>query len=149
MDVGSGAGFPGLVLSVLGVPDVHLIESDARKAAFLTEAARSTGATARVHARRVQDVSRETLGGPADVITARAWAPPREVLSATQHLAAAATMYLLPGGRGAEMGLTELRKAWKVDIAVLPSRTDPDSSILRIRGVSRGTTADSSGPPDL
>lgn len=150
LDVGAGAGFPGLVLAAMGAREVHLVESDARKAAFLVEAVRGMGlSSVRIHARRIQDVSRETLSGVADVITARAWGTPGEVLAATSHLCDNGALYLLPVGRGGGSGLTELRKGWKVDVAVLPSRTDPESSILRIRGVSRGTTTHQSGPADV
>src|SRR5687767_1366639 len=71
VDLGSGAGFPGLVLAILGAPDVHLIESDQRKAQFLREAARVTGTPVMVHARRIEDVA----PFPASVVTARALAP--------------------------------------------------------------------------
>src|SRR6202044_3793088 len=68
VDLGSGAGLPGLVLAILGVPEVHLVESDLRKAAFLREAARVTGATAQIHPQRAEKMPRLA----ADLITARA-----------------------------------------------------------------------------
>src|SRR5260221_2069883 len=70
VDLGSGAGFPGLVLAILGAPDVHLVESDSRKAAFLREAARAAGAAVTVHNAPI-----ETVSVPAAAITARALAP--------------------------------------------------------------------------
>src|SRR5215469_9005705 len=66
VDFGSGAGLPGLILAILGVPEVHLIESDGRKCAFLREAARVTETPLNVHQRRIADVP----GFRADVITA-------------------------------------------------------------------------------
>jgi 16S rRNA (guanine527-N7)-methyltransferase len=71
VDLGSGAGFPGLVLAILGGPHVHLVESDQRKAVFLREAARVTGAAAMVHAIRIE--AAPPLA--ADIVTARALAP--------------------------------------------------------------------------
>ncbi len=147
VDVGSGAGFPGLILAAMGAPRVHLIESDVRKGAFLNEAARVLGlGGVTVHPKRVQDVSRETLGGSVDVLTARAWTRPDEVLRQTGHLVDSETTYLLPVGQSAQMGLTALGKERRMTSEVLPSRTDPASAILRIQGVSRGTATDTSGP---
>ena len=139
VDLGSGAGFPGLVLAILGAPEMHLVESDHRKAAFLREAIRATGShNATVHIARVQDVSRETLGGAADVITARALAKPAEILEWAAHLVAPDGQFLLLGGAKAGEALTEVRKNWKMTVDELPSRTDPESRLLRIRGVSCG-----------
>ncbi len=70
VDLGSGAGLPGLILSILGVPEVHLVESDQRKAAFLFEAARITGAACKIHPVRAEKMPRLA----ADVVTARALA---------------------------------------------------------------------------
>jgi 16S rRNA (guanine527-N7)-methyltransferase len=139
VDVGSGAGFPGLVLSILGAPDVHLVEADARKAAFLREAVRATGAGARVHAVRVEDVSRETLGGSVpDLVTARGLASPAALLAQTAHLVTSETTYLVLAGQGARGALTEARKVWKMRVDECPSQSDPSSWVLRIQGVSRG-----------
>ncbi len=78
LDMGSGAGFPGLVLAIqlADVPGaiVHCIESDQRKCAFLREAARATGAAARIHPIRVEVIEPDALG-PVDAVTARAFAP--------------------------------------------------------------------------
>ncbi len=67
-DLGSGAGFPGLVLSIMTGRAVHLVDSDQRKGAFLLEAARMTGAKARVHSERIE----ATKAWPAEIVTARA-----------------------------------------------------------------------------
>ncbi|MSP20934.1 MAG: 16S rRNA (guanine(527)-N(7))-methyltransferase RsmG [Alphaproteobacteria bacterium] len=138
LDLGSGGGFPGLVLAVLGAPLVHMVESDQRKAAFLREAARAAGATNVVfHVKRVEAMQRVDLGAPIEVITARALATPAEILAWTKDIATAATIYLLLGGQGAGQALTEARKNWTMSAEALPSRTDSESRILRIWGVSR------------
>ncbi len=138
VDVGSGPGFPGLVLAILGAPRVHLVESDQRKSAFQREVARATSTTnVMFHVKRIEAVRPEDLGGRADVITARALAPPTDVLSWTEHLAAPDTVYLLPTGRNGQGALTGLAESPNIRVEELPSRTDPDSRILRIRGISR------------
>lgn len=76
VDFGSGAGFPGLVLAILGAGEVHLIESDQRKATFLREVARATGTPVTVHAKRIEQVA----PFPADVVSARALAPLNDLL---------------------------------------------------------------------
>jgi 16S rRNA (guanine527-N7)-methyltransferase len=76
VDLGSGAGLPGLILAILGVSTAHLIEADSRKCAFLREAARLTGTTIVLHAKRFEDVP----GFAADVVTARACAPLAKLL---------------------------------------------------------------------
>lgn len=144
VDVGSGAGFPGLVLALLGAHQTHLVESDARKAAFLREVARATDAPVIVHATRSEAVSRETLGGAsADVITARAVAPPGAVFDMTSAVRGSATVYLLLMGREYAGPLTDARNAWKMELDEFPSQSDPSSRVLRIQGVSRGGSSSS------
>ena len=138
LDVGSGPGFPGLVLAILGVPSVHLVESDQRKSAFQREVARATGvANATFHVKRIEDLRQEEVGEAPDVITARALAPPEKVLSWTAHLRGPRTTYLLPIGRSGGGALTGIAESPNIPPEELPSRSDPDSRILRIRGFSR------------
>lgn len=138
LDVGSGPGFPGLILAILGAREVHLVESDQRKSAFQREAARLTATDNVVfHVKRIEEVRAEDLGGWPDVITARALATPDRVLSWTGHLAGPATVYLLPTGRSGQEALTKGAESRNIQIEELPSRSDPDSRILRIRGISR------------
>jgi 16S rRNA (guanine527-N7)-methyltransferase len=136
VDMGSGAGFPGLVIAILlaGVPGavVHCIESDQRKCAFLREAARATGAAAQIHAQRVESVDAAKLG-PVDAVTARAFA----ALPATLKLA---TVWLeegaagvFPRGRSAKDQLEALDLNQAYTIEVLPSAVDSEAAILRIR----------------
>src|SRR5262245_6810510 len=80
VDLGSGAGFPGLVLSVLGIRDVHLIESDQRKCVFLAEAARAAGAAPIIHNQRIENAEEITAG----IVTARACAPLDQLLTYAQ-----------------------------------------------------------------
>lgn len=134
VDLGSGAGFPGLVLAIMGVPEVHLIESDARKAAFLREVSRETSAPATIHAIRIE--AAPTL--VADVITARALAPLPALLRYASRFAGPATVMLLPKGQDAARELTEARKQMKMQVDSVPSVTDAAGSILRISDLSSG-----------
>jgi len=128
VDLGSGAGFPGLVLAILGVPDVHLIESDVRKAAFLTETARLTATRVTVHAKRIEDVP----GFPAAVVTARALAPLAALLGLAQRFFGPATVGLFHKGRDWRRELTLAEEAWTMDVRCLPSVADPDSIVMRV-----------------
>lgn len=140
LDLGSGGGFPGLVIAALSDAHVHLVESDQRKSAFLREAARAMNVPATVHVKRIEAVDAEQLhqamGGPPQVISARALAPLTELIGLAQPLGTADTVYLFPKGRSAEDELTEARRYWTIPAAdKLPSRTDPEASILRLQGL--------------
>jgi len=131
-DLGSGAGFPGLVLAIMGVGEVVLIESDARKCAFLREAIRATGASARVWEGRIE----QERDGSFDVVTARALAPLSELLGYARALLAPGGVALFLKGRRLEEELTEARKAWKMNLERFASISAPGGSILRIREIS-------------
>lgn len=134
MDMGSGAGFPGLVLAVMGAPDVHLIESDARKCAFLREVARVTGTRATIHNCRIEKVPPLA----ADLVTARALAPLEKLLDwAAPHMAPGAQCLFLKG-RGSEDELTAAAKEWNISVGRVPSLSDPSGAILHLKEVSRG-----------
>jgi len=133
VDLGSGAGLPGLVLAIMGAPAVALIESDRRKAAFLREAARATAAEATVHACRIE----EAPPLAADVITARALAPLKELLGHAYRFATAETRYVFPKGRGVEAELTEAAASWTMEVERQPSLSDADGRILIITGLRR------------
>lgn len=133
VDLGSGAGFPGLVLALLGVPEVHLIEADQRKAVFLAEVSRETATPLTIHAQRLDRVP----AFPADVVTARALAPLPELLAAAARFAAPHTVALFPKGRDVDKELTALPEAPKMRVERFPSLTDPAGTLLRIQGFGR------------
>jgi 16S rRNA (guanine527-N7)-methyltransferase len=133
LDMGAGAGFPGLVIAILGAKHVHLVESDLRKATFQREVIRATGAPATVHAVRM-----ETLQPfPVDVITARAFAPLEKLLEMAYPFWGEDVVGLFPKGRDVELELTQATKYWKMSSELLESRTDKDARILRIDALSR------------
>jgi len=140
VDIGSGAGFPGLVLSILGVPEVHLIESDRRKAAFLAEAARVTAAPALVHAGRAEDPAVvAAVGGPADVVTARALAPLPRLLEHAAPYLAQHTVCVFLKGRNVDQELTDAAISWTMAVDRVPSRSDPGGTVLRLGALGRVT----------
>ncbi|WP_230531784.1 16S rRNA (guanine(527)-N(7))-methyltransferase RsmG [Microvirga roseola] len=137
LDLGSGAGFPGLVLAIAGAErglKVHLVESNSRKCAFLRQIARLTEVSAQVHEARLETVIPGFVG-KTDVVSARALASLTQLLEWTEPLLKAGTMGLFPKGRDAEIELTEARKRWTVEAEFLPSCTDSDARILRITSI--------------
>ena len=139
IDLGSGAGLPGLILSILGVPEVHLIESDARKAVFLREAARVTSAPAAVHALRI-DRAKPLV---AQVVTARALAPVAELLEISERFRAPDTICVFLKGENVQEELTEAVKQWNMTAHQSPSLSDPSGCILRLENINRDPSAGS------
>jgi len=132
VDLGSGAGFPGLVLAVLGVPGVELVEADRRKAAFLREAARITDAPAIIRGCRIEAAAPR----PADVLTARGCAPLDRLLALGKRFIEPQTTCLFLKGARAEEELTEAGKAWTMTVARHPSRADSGGCILLLQQVA-------------
>src|SRR5262249_53198697 len=131
VDLGSGAGLPGLILGILGLPKVHLIEADQRKAAFLREAARVTETPIIIHVGRIESIA----PFPADVITARALAPLPELLAWSQQFLATGTVCLFLKGQGLQDELTATQRKWIMQTQSLASLTDPTGHILRVEGL--------------
>ncbi len=133
LDMGSGAGFPGLVIAILlrdtAGAAVHLVESNARKCAFLREAARETGAAAVIHNARIENVT-PTLEY-VDVITARALAPLPDLLEMGKiPLSRGATgLFLKSAGELASIGVGQPASI----VSVLPSLTSPEGRVVLVR----------------
>jgi 16S rRNA (guanine527-N7)-methyltransferase len=136
VDLGSGGGFPGVpiacALAEQGSAEVHLIESNKKKAAFLREAVRITGAPAIVHAVRIADFC-QSFRGALDAVTARALAPLPELLSIAYPLLKKGRQGVFPKGQDVEAELTEAAKCWSIQASLVPSRTDPESRVVLIR----------------
>jgi 16S rRNA (guanine527-N7)-methyltransferase len=133
IDLGSGAGFPALVLAALGVPEVHLIESDARKCAFLREAARELGVAVQIHNCRAEEMPVMA----ADVVTARALAPLSELLDLAERFVAPHTICLFLKGKGVDEELTRAGERWNMTLTRQSSASDPSGTILRLEHVHR------------
>ena len=138
-DLGSGGGFPGLVIAILaaesGAPHVTLIESDQRKCAFMRTMLRDFSIKATVLDQRVEAAPPQS----ADVVSARALAPlPALLLLVARHLAPGGTA-LLPKGRDHAAEIDAARAAgWSFTAEALPSATDPSARILRITDLAHG-----------
>jgi 16S rRNA (guanine527-N7)-methyltransferase len=136
VDMGSGAGFPGLVIAIqlADVPGaiVHCIESDGRKCAFLREAARATGAAAHIHPVRVEAIEPETLG-TVDAVTARAFAPLPLTLKLARPWMERGAIAVFPRGESAKDQIAASPEAWTHAIETLQSVVNPKAAILRIR----------------
>lgn len=132
IDLGSGAGFPGLVLAIAtGIP-FTLIESDKRKAAFLTDAARALSAPAKIIAARIEDAK----PARAPVITARALAPLDKLLGlALPHLAPGGVC-LFPKGETADAEIAAAESHWHMQIERCKSASDPKGCILKLGQIS-------------
>jgi 16S rRNA (guanine527-N7)-methyltransferase len=135
IDLGSGAGFPGLVIAVLlrDKPDaaVHLVESNSRKAAFLREATRLLRLPVTVHNGRIESVL-PGLKGSFDVVTARALAPLGDLLGLANELLTTGAIGLFPKGQDVERELTEASKCWRFNASLADSKTDPKARVVRI-----------------
>ncbi len=137
VDLGSGAGLPGMVVAILlaDLPDaeIHLVESNARKCAFLRAAARETGAPAKIHATRIADFV-TGFRGTADAVTARALAPLEDLVAMTSPLIDGGATGLFHKGREVEAELTAASGYWKLNVERVPSRTHSDGTILVLHG---------------
>ncbi|CAH1657249.1 MULTISPECIES: 16S rRNA (guanine(527)-N(7))-methyltransferase RsmG [unclassified Chelatococcus] len=133
LDLGSGAGFPGLVIAILlsdtAGAEVHLVESNSRKCAFLRAAVRATGAPAKVHEGRIEDVANQFVGG-IDVVTARALAPVVRLMPMVKDLLRTGSVGIFPKGQDLDAELTEASKSWRITADIAPSLTDPEAGIL-------------------
>ena len=139
IDLGSGAGFPGMVLALLDPHlEVHLIEGNRHKAGFLAELARATGRARQVtiHAARIANVTAK-LAGTADVVTARALTELEELLGLAAPLLNKTGIAIFPKGAKAEAELTRAVKKWTMRAERIPSQSDPSGTIFRISDLVR------------
>lgn len=133
VDLGSGAGFPGLILAKHTGIHFDLIEADHRKAAFLREAIRVIEAPATVHAARA-----ETLAlPPARLVTARAMAPLERLIPFAEPFLDVGGVALFPKGPTIDAELTSIEPKWQMMVERFPSRSTPGAVILRITELRR------------
>jgi 16S rRNA (guanine527-N7)-methyltransferase len=144
IDLGSGGGFPGLVLACALAEKpgalVHLVESNNKKAAFLREAVRVTGAPAMVNAMRIEKFLAD-FAGDAEAITARALLPFNSLLELSFSLVARGAVGLFPKGQDVDAELTQATKSWNIDYTLVPSRTDSRARIVVVRALERRQAA--------
>ncbi len=131
IDLGSGAGFPGLVLAIATGVTFDLVEADHRKAAFLREAIRVTGASAQVYAQRIEACALT----PCAMVTARALAPLPALLALAAPMLSPGGICLFPKGENADREISDAASAWTMRVERHISRTDRSGVILRISEV--------------
>jgi 16S rRNA (guanine527-N7)-methyltransferase len=140
VDLGSGGGFPGMVLAcaLADTPDatVHLIERNAKKAAFLREALRVTGAAGIVHPADIEDTV-DRVQGPIDCVTARAVAPLHQLIGFTEPLVKRGAKALFLKGQDVEAELTEATKYWNIEPHLHSSRTGGHGWIVELDKIER------------
>ena len=140
VDLGSGAGFPGVVIACALVEEpgarVHLVESNAKKAAFLREAGRALDIPATVHATRIEDFTK-TFGARIDVVTARALSPLEKLLDLAAPLLKTGAKGLFPKGQDVEAELTEAAKYWSITSTLAASKSSPQSKIVIVERATR------------
>jgi 16S rRNA (guanine527-N7)-methyltransferase len=133
VDLGSGAGFPGLVIACALAEEkgseVHLVESIGKKATFLREAAKAADVPVHVHAMRIADFVKRAPQH-IDIVTARALAPLPKLLGEAYPLLKRGARGLFPKGQDVAAELTEAAKCWNIDVTLAESRTDPSSRIV-------------------
>jgi 16S rRNA (guanine527-N7)-methyltransferase len=139
LDLGSGAGFPGLVLGIALSTQagctVHLVESNSRKCAFLRHVARVTGAAVEVHDGRAESIL-PRFAGEIDVVTARAVAPLGTLIEWSHPLLTTGSVGLFPKGRNVAAELTSARESWRFESELFPSRTDSAARVVRLTQVA-------------
>ncbi|BCK76466.1 glucose inhibited division protein B [Acetobacter aceti NRIC 0242] len=131
-DLGSGGGFPGLIIAIAADAEVTLVESDRRKAAFLREASRATGCRTTVVNQRIEAANVP----PAPVVTARALANLSQLLTWTEKLVTDEGYALFLKGQQAADELTNAERDWHMTVTHIPSRT-PGGTILKISDIRR------------
>jgi 16S rRNA (guanine527-N7)-methyltransferase len=139
LDLGSGAGFPGLVVAIIqaGTPDfrMHLVESNRKKCAFLAEVVRDTEAPVDIHAMRIEALAECAQGLRPDVVSARALAPLPRLFELAAPFFGERTKGLFPKGREAEAEIDAAREDWEFSVRLHPSITSADSHIVEVTGL--------------
>lgn len=133
LDMGSGAGFPGIIISIFSDWNVTLLESRARRIEFLQSVVDALDLDASVAAAKAESYD----GAKFSVISARAFAPLPKLLRLAAPFSSRKTLYLLPKGRNAQKELLEVRQKWS-NVKIIPSMTDSEAGIIvgTIRGAS-------------
>jgi 16S rRNA (guanine527-N7)-methyltransferase len=144
VDLGSGGGFPGVVLACVlaEMPDatVHLVERNAKKAAFLREALRVTRSPGTVHLADIADIV-DRITGPVDCVTARAVAPLHQLIGFAESLVRRGAKALFLKGQDVEAELTEATKYWNIKPHLHSSRSGGHGWIVELDRVERRTPA--------
>jgi 16S rRNA (guanine527-N7)-methyltransferase len=145
LDLGTGAGFPGLVVAILqtGLPDfrMHLVDSNAKKCAFLAEVACKTKAPVDIHAKRIEQLRESTHSLRPEVVSARALAPLPRLFELSSPFFGPRTRGLFLKGRETEAEIEAAERRWCFTAALHPSMTSPGSHIVEVTALRRRAEA--------
>jgi 16S rRNA (guanine527-N7)-methyltransferase len=128
LDIGSGAGFPGLLLSMLGVGEFHMVESNSKKCAFMRQVIRETGCDAIIHNERVEHLSAFNV----NFVTSRACASLDKLLGMAQNFMGEESIGLFLKGQIADQEIREARQNWQFDVEKFTSATEETGIILKV-----------------
>lgn len=145
IDLGSGAGFPGMALAIYGANNVHLIESDGKKITFLKEVARITETKISIHHSRIE----EKPTGVGDVIVSRALANIQSLLQLSSFFVSHETKCLFHKGRNWSIEITDAEKDWTFDYVANPSISDAQGVILQISNIAKRGICPTNPPSSL
>jgi 16S rRNA (guanine527-N7)-methyltransferase len=133
LDIGTGAGIPGLLLAIAGNKKTILVESDTRKSAFLKEAARVTDSNVEIHNKRIESLKFQDI----DVITSRACANIHQLLIYSSNFLSNNTVCLFPKGENYTKEVEEAQKNWHFSYDVFPSLSDSSGNIIKIYNITK------------
>lgn len=141
IDLGTGAGIPGMVIAILLAEDgrghVHLVESNQKKAAFLREVIRQTGAPATIHVERIEEIDSQSIRPAPRLVTARALAPLVKLLEFASPWLERGALGVFLKGQDVDDELTDAAKYWRITVRKQPSRIDPNGCILLVEEAHR------------
>ena len=135
VDIGSGAGFPGMVLAIAseGFGSFHFVESDARKCAFIRNVSRETSSPVTVHTERIEGFD----SVKADVVSARALASIENLFEYTEKILKPDAICLYLKGQNCDSELEEASRSWTYEAEKFASKTDENGTVLRIKDIAR------------
>jgi len=132
IDLGTGAGFPGVILAIMGAPHIHLVEHNMRKVAFLRTLIAELDLKVTLHAMKVESVK----PFHAAAVTARAFKPLTDLIGLGRKFLGPDSVAIFPKGRRAEEELGDAEQRWRFSAERFKSQTDPESTIFRLSGIS-------------
>jgi 16S rRNA (guanine527-N7)-methyltransferase len=133
LDMGSGGGFPGVVMGIMGAQNMVMIESDQRKSTFLREVSRKLGLQNQIITARLEDVP----AMQAQTITARALAPLTDLIGLAQRHIAPQGRAIFPKGRGFQAEIDQAQQDWVFNCQVIASKTDSEAAILVVSAIEK------------
>jgi 16S rRNA (guanine527-N7)-methyltransferase len=133
LDLGSGAGFPGLVISLLGAGEVHLVEAVGKKCSFMKQVIQKTGMNAIVHNERIEQMNAFSV----DLITSRACADLDKLLELTSPFMNDQTECLFLKGKKSEDEINHASKKWAFDVKKIPSVSEESGMIIHLSNIQR------------